>query len=61
MRGDPGSAGSLGSQASTTPKEEYAVFARRNRIRSLVASFVMAGALALISAAVVLAETPYSH
>ncbi len=61
MPRDTRSAGSLGSRASNTAKEEYAVFARHTRIRSLIASLVMAGTLALVSAAVALAETPFSH
>jgi hypothetical protein len=37
------------------------VFARLDRIRPFIAAWVIAGTLALISAAVALAETPYSH
>jgi len=37
------------------------VFAHLDRIRPFIAAWVMAGTLALISAAVVLAETPYMH
>ncbi len=38
-----------------------AVFARLCRIRPFIAAWVMAGTLALMSAAVALAETSYSH
>jgi hypothetical protein len=51
---------SPGSQASTSFKENV-VSARLNRFRPLVAAWIIAGALALLSAAAVLAQTPYPH
>ncbi len=35
--------------------------ARFNRFRPVIAAWIIAGALALMSAAAVLAETPYPH
>jgi hypothetical protein len=37
------------------------VFARSSRIRPLITAWIVAGALALLSTAAVLAQTPYSH
>jgi hypothetical protein len=37
------------------------VFARFNRIRPIIAAWVVAGTIALVSAAAVLAQTPYAH
>ena len=42
-------------------KEGVAVFARLHRIRPFIAAWAIAGALALATAAVTLAETPYPH
>lgn len=40
---------------------ENAVSARINRIRPFIAAWVLAGTIALLSAAATLAQTPYSH
>jgi hypothetical protein len=37
------------------------VFARFSRIRPVIAAWVIAGSIALLSAAAALAQTPYSH
>jgi len=37
------------------------VSARVNRIRPFIAAWIIAGTIALLSAAAALAQTPYSH
>lgn len=37
------------------------MFARFSRIRPVIAAWVIAGTIALVSAAAALAQTPYAH